>query len=86
MHQSLNKIDMSPSDLEVLIHCHGSCEVHPRGGAPAVNDGIKKLLDHGMIKLIGEKREIYTTSSKGRMWLDYILNVPLPVNSWIIPD
>lgn len=35
---------MSPNDIEVLIHCFGSREPHPRLTAPAVRDALDRFM------------------------------------------
>ena len=56
--------EMTPNDIEVLLHCHVSPRVHPRADAPAVREALRRLEDNMLI----EKREhdYYHTTSRGR--------------------
>lgn len=67
---------MSPSDLEVLIHCHCGVGPHPRLRAPAIQDAITRFLEDEIIKPDGD--DVYTTTKLGKAWLEGILRVPYP--------
>jgi DNA-binding PadR family transcriptional regulator len=77
---------MSPSDLEVLIHCHAVAGVHPRFDAPAVRDAIYRFRSDGIIEehSLPCRNEFYTTE-KGKAWLEMILRTPMPTEAWIDP-
>ena len=72
---------MSPSDIEVLIHCHVCPRPHPRIDAPAVRDAINRFCDHGIIIYTDENT--YTTTDRGKAWLQMILNTPFPTRAWV---
>jgi len=74
---------ITPNHLEVLIHCYCSPAVHERAYAPAVKEAIEFFLSRQMIEAQGE---YYKTTDKGEAWLDALLEVPLPVRKWIIPN
>lgn len=76
---------ITPNDLDVLIHCYVSPEVHPRIHAPAVKDTIRWFLQEDIIEA-GDKLNVYTTTDKGVAWLKEILEVPMPVKRWVIPE
>jgi hypothetical protein len=76
----------SPSNLELLLHCHYSPEQHPRLRAPAIQEGIDYLIGHGMIRHArGGDPEIYDTTEKGVAYIDYLMQVPFPEQHWIVP-
>lgn len=74
----------TPSNLEVLLHCHYSPEIHPRIDAPAVKEGLDYLLRTSMIEF-GSGRFIYKTTAKGRAYIDYLMQVPFPEQHWFVP-
>ena len=43
---------MTPSDVEVLIHCHCIGTPHPRLTAPAVAGTVEKFLADGLIEVV----------------------------------
>lgn len=73
----------TPSNLEVLLHCHVSPESHPRTDAPAVKDAIEYLLDEGMISLYDHT---FTTTAKGQFYIAHLMKVPFPVTTYEIPE
>lgn len=73
----------TPSDLEVLIHCHVSPTVHPRASAPAIIDGISRLCAYGLIE---KDDRHYTTTQKGKFYLEHLLKQPFPVEIYSIPE
>ena len=81
------KTPLSPSDLEVLIHYHTTPTWHPRRDAPAVIAGTKMFLDCGMIQNKGLSPDAdwpYTTSEKGRAFIQALCCTPEPECSWYI--
>ena len=73
----------SPSNLEVLLHMHVSPSPHPRSDAPAVVEAIAELLEAGMI--CRDDRH-YTTTDKGKFYIEHLLSIPFPVRTFSIPD
>lgn len=65
----------SPSNLELLIHCHVSPEKHPRGDAPAIQEGLRYLEIHGMIERYDRT---FTTTPKGKFYLNHLMGIPFP--------
>lgn len=72
---------MSPLYIEILIHYHCTPIKHPRHNREA----IEFFLSHGLIEEIMESDEvgIYKTTEGGKMLVDQICNVPLPVKKWV---
>lgn len=73
----------TPSDLELLIHCHVSPSVHPRATAPAIVDGTTRLLNYGLIERVDRH---YTTTPRGKFYLEHLLKQPFPVETYVIPS
>jgi hypothetical protein len=73
----------SPSNLELLLHCYYSPEPHPRYHAPAIQEGLKHLLDHKMISGDGN---IFHTTPKGEAFIKHLMTIPFPVTTYKIPD
>ncbi len=71
-----------PSDIEVLLHYHVSPDPHPRIEAPAVADGIRRLKQLGLLE--DRRRDnVYTTTDKGRVHIEQLCTMPLPVFKWV---
>ena len=73
----------TPSDLEILLHCHTSPCVHPRASAPAVIDGISRLVAYGLIERVDRH---YGTTTKGKFYIEHLLKQPFPVEIYTIPE
>ena len=74
----------TPSNLELLLHCHYSPIPHPRYNAPAIQEGIAYLEHNGMIVCVGTP--MYRPTEKGKAFIQYLLDVPFPKAVWVIPD
>jgi hypothetical protein len=75
---------ISPSDLEVLIHCHADPRPHPRLYAPAVEEALVRFQQQGIIvpkqdpKTTSPLDMEYRTTDLGKAWLELILQTPIP--------
>jgi len=78
---------MTPNDLEILIHCHVCALVHPRYNAPAVREAIDGFLEDGIIEPSNQyiQSNCFTTTTKGQIWLEMILETPHPDLKWAEP-
>lgn len=74
---------MTPSRLEVLLHCHVSPERHPRSDAPAVHEDIRVLKANGLIEPYDRT---HRTTEKGEFYIKHLLSVPFPVTDFKIPE
>ena len=74
---------MSPCALEVLIHCHTSPMIHPRSSAPSVIQSIQMLQEAGLIE---RDDRHYTSTAKGKFYLDHLLSIPFPERTFHIPE
>lgn len=78
------KTPLSCCDLEVLIWCHTTPQVHPRITAVAVKESLKMFLACGMIK---ESEEgVYQTTDKGEAMIKALQGIPEPIAIWTIPE
>ena len=73
----------SPSNLELLLHCYTSPERHPRGDAPAIQEGLRYLQIFGMIEPYDRT---YKTTEKGEFYIKHILEIPFPEAVFVIPS
>ncbi len=67
---------MTPSDIEVLIHCYVSPSRHPRYDSPEVKEAYSGFLSNGLIT--GKGDGIYYTTDKGAAHIEQLCNLPLP--------
>lgn len=79
------KTPLSPSDIEVLLHCHTCPAPHPRHDAPAVIESIDMFFQAGMILPTPTRSFTFTTTPKGNAFIQALLNTPEPVQSWSVP-
>lgn len=75
---------MTPSEIEILLHCHVSPEPHPREHAPAVREALN------MFKILGAIEIDYTngghqTTEKGKKWVEMLCDTPEPVARFVDP-
>lgn len=86
------KTPLSPSDIEVLLHCHVCPAPHPRSGAPAVRAAIDMFAYADMIEVweptggaLGEP-SYWRTTDKGDAFVKALCNTPEPVQTWTVPS
>ena len=81
------KPPLSPSDIEVLIHCHVSPEPHPRRGAPAVCEALDMWMRGGFIRYtsshINPFVATYETTAKGKAMIEALCNTEEPRQVWV---
>lgn len=71
------KLIGSPSNIEVLLHCYRSAQIHPRAEADAVIEAIEGFLACGAIEP-AEDEGGYRTTALGRAWVEALCRVPMP--------
>lgn len=76
--------------LELLFWYHVRCEDHPRLNlsVPAVMEGMHFLLQNELIQTQIKTKEnsaSYTTTARGRVYIEAIKKLPLPVKAWVMP-
>ncbi len=67
----------TPSNIEILLHCHCCPEPHPRRDAPAVKQTLEKFMVMGVIQKASDS-DMYTTTQLGAMWVQALRNTELP--------
>lgn len=79
--------ELTPFRLEILLHYFYSAEPHPRIKEACVLAVIDHWINQGVMQ-----REIYTESAggnriteKGNAWVNFILDTPMPIPTWIDP-
>ncbi len=72
---------MTPNDIEILIHCHISPDIHPRIAAPAVAKAHTEFVENGIIELDNEG--CYHTTSRGQALIAILCSTPWPVQVWV---
>lgn len=75
----------NPSNLELLLHCYYTNEVHPRFDAPAIQAGIQELRNADMIKRSDTYKLVYEVTPKAEAYIKYLMKVPFPEQHWIVP-
>lgn len=68
----------TPSDIEVLIHCHSFAEPHPRLEAPAVKEAICYFLKEDLIAPDNKKEHLFWTTDRGKKLVKMLCETPLP--------
>lgn len=72
---------MTPSDIEILIHCHVCPTPHPRADAPAVDGSLRNMFVRGLIEQDGNGG--YHTTERGRAHIAQLCSMPWPKRAWI---
>lgn len=72
----------TPNNIEVLLHCHCSYELHPRIHAPAVKEAITKLWNAGAITTT-TTYNVYSTTPLGNAWVRLLCETPAPTKKLV---
>jgi len=73
---------MTPSEIEILLHCHVCPLPHPRVDAPAVAGALRDMLIHGLIEGY-DNRGGYRTTARGRAHIEQLCSTPWPTQAWV---
>ncbi len=69
------------TDISTLVRCHLGLI---NGGQVAVlGDSLARLEN---MELVTYTCGVFRASARGKVYLDYIAETPLPVSSWAMPD
>lgn len=82
---------MTPLQLEILLHYYASLGDYREGdfSAPAVRKAIDDF--KGPLGLLRPAKEntsrgsCYVITERGRTFLNHVLELPLPVQTWVMP-
>ena len=77
------KHPLSPSDIEVLIHCHACPGVHPRFNAPAVRKALDMFVVEGLVTWSNEHADTATTTPLGAAMVKALCNTRLPRTAFV---
>ena len=82
---------MTPFELDILLHYYSIAEDHPvvNRKPPIWPETRKAFLDEGLMELVpmGEVRwATYRLTERGQAYIKAILEVPLPVKKWVMPE
>jgi hypothetical protein len=79
----------SPAEIEILLHCHCSPEIHPRIDSPCVKSGLVNLEICGLIEPQVYKYGIdvtylstHKTTERGVAHIKQLCSLPLPKLVW----
>ena len=76
---------MTPSDIEILLHCHTCPEPHPRIDAPAVQQTIEWFVAAGILEEKGHLQS-YKTTGKGNALVKMLCDTEFPQQAWVDKD
>jgi len=68
---------MTLNEIEVLLHCHISNNVHPRISASAVSGAIEYFLKLKVIRPTTQLN-VYNTTERGEAWIKVLCKTPIP--------
>ena len=72
--------EMTPLEIEVLIHCHSCPAPHPRLNAPTVAGTITEFKNQEVIRRV---KNYWETTDKGKAMIRLLCSIPLPTQQWI---
>jgi hypothetical protein len=52
----------------------------------AVRDYTNQLIAHGLIQSYDDDTDIYVATGRGRALVEFLFSLPLPIQSWHIPN
>jgi hypothetical protein len=81
-------MNMTPCEIEFMLHCYYSPEPHPRYYAPAITEAARRLTKEGLIKYddcIEYGRPIYKATEKGKFYVKILCETPFPELRYVDP-
>lgn len=81
---------MSPLMIEILLHYFARTNDYRDGdfSASAVRDAITWFHEHEHLleqTPVGPRHAAYVLTDRGRVYVEALLSVPLPVQKWVMP-
>lgn len=80
---------MRPIEIEILIHYYTRADDYREGdfSAPAIREIIDSFSagPDSLIERSTHRGQCYTVSDRGRVYVEALMAVPLPVRAWVIP-
>lgn len=84
---------MTPLQIEILLHYYTRTDDYREGdfSAPAVCEAINDFRDRPDGPLISQEQVIcrhacYALTERGKVFVEAILSLPLPVQEWVMPE
>jgi hypothetical protein len=82
---------MTPLHIKMLFHYHAVAEPyamrHPEhANSAAVEEYRNDLLSANLIEPSDNSGSGFTTTERGRVYVDAICSVPWPVQKWVMPN
>ena len=74
---------MTPYELSLLIHFETTPDCFRNDETELYADTVEKLRVYGVIEHTNGTQSRWQTTEKGRMWLQCILNTPMPTQVWV---
>ena len=84
---------MSPLEIEILLHYYQCFPTDFRDGnfcEPAVEDAIERFRDTHNLLEPTQSMDVchephYQITERGRVFVEALCNVPLPIKMWVVP-
>lgn len=79
---------MTPLHIEIMLHYNASPDDYREGdfSAPAVREALDLFLSEYLIEHGGRRPSTnYQITDRGLAYVRFLCEMPLPVNSWVMP-
>jgi len=83
---------VTPFVFDILVHYYVSVGPYDRNRNPSAIEAAEKyLVGAGLLEAAAPYdqenfKSKYKATDKGAFWIDAVLNTPLPVPKWVIPE
>lgn len=74
--------NLTPCELEFLLHCYYSPNPFERIWAPALQDAAERMTMLEVILPCPKMMNVWIVTEKGKFWIEDILSTPPPVQQW----
>ena len=74
---------MTPRDIDILLRCSMNAV---RMAGPSTILALTYLFEKGLVALVDESNETYSTTDKGEAHIHQLCNMGLPVQIWADAD
>lgn len=82
--------EMTPLELQIVIHYYVRADDFPRGDFPAVREAIDWMTRAGLLRKRGDGDEAgestYLIDARGRAFVEALCQAPLPEQRWVVPS
>lgn len=77
--------NLSPYELEILIHYYSKVGEFPNQDNEAFQAAIRRFVNAGLIKINGPTSSYRGNHEALQVFFDKVLSTPLPANRWVMP-